>query len=122
MRRLASLALIGVSAWLLFQTMLSLGAFKAPDIVKLLGRELGNPAFFLPAFGGVLGLVGGLIALFGGPGGAMIALIGGVAAAGFSFYGGPPLLDSAGAAWQNPTAISLAMLAVAAVIAILGRD
>lgn len=121
MRRLAALLLIGVSVWLLYQTMWRVGGFQEADIVKLFERELGNPTFFFPAFGGVLGLLGGLVAFFGGPGGAVIALIGGVVAAGFAFYGGPALSAGDWTLWKNPTAISLAMLAMGGGVAILGR-
>ena len=121
MRRFASLLLIGVSAWLLYETMWRVGGFQESDIFKLFQRELGSPTFFFPAFGGVLGLLGGIIAFAGGPGGAVIALVGGVVAAGFAFYGGPSLLAGDGLVGKNPTIISLAMLAMGGAVAILGR-
>jgi hypothetical protein len=121
MRRLASLVLIGVSLWLLYQTMWRVGGFQEADIVRLFEREIGHPTFFFPAFGGVLGLLGGLVAFFGGPGGAVIALIGGVVAAGFGLYGGPALWTGDWYVWKNPTLVSVAMLAIGGMVAILGR-
>lgn len=121
MRRLAGLLLIAISIWLLYQTLWRVGGFQEADILKLFERELGQPTFFFPAFGGVLGLLGGAIALLGGPGGAVIALIGGVVATGFGFYGGPPLWAGDALVWKNPTAISLVMLILSGAVAILGR-
>lgn len=120
MRRIAALLLIATSGWLLYQTMGHFVGLSPSALYENFARELGNPAFLLPALGGTLGLAGGLIAFFGGPGGAAIAMIGGIAVAGFAFT----LHQSFEIAriWENEAAVGITMLILAGLTALLGRN
>jgi hypothetical protein len=120
MRRIAALLLIATSGWLLYQTMGHFVGLSPSALYENFARELGNPGFLLPALGGTLGLAGGLIAFFGGPGGAAIAMIGGVAIAGFAFT----LNQSFDVMriWENEAAVGIAILVLAAFTALLGRN
>ena len=84
LRRIVALLLIASSGWLLYQTadnyLGGIGSLLSDRAV----HQLSQTAFVVPAIGGALGLMGGLIVFFGGPGGAALAMLGGVAAAGFA--------------------------------------
>ena len=75
LRRVVALLLIASSGWLLYQTandyLGGIGYLLSDRAV----RQLGQAGFVAPAIGGALGLMGGLIVFFGGPGGAAIAML-----------------------------------------------
>jgi hypothetical protein len=122
MRRLAALLLIAASAWMLWLIAMRFGGLAEQTIVQLLEHELGNPDFLLPTFGAVLGFCGGVIALVGGVGGAAIAMIGGVIATGFAVYVGMPFWTGDWRVWNNEAAVAAALLGLAGLTAIMGRD
>jgi hypothetical protein len=121
MRRIAAVLLIATSAWLLYQTREHLGGAASEQFVDRVMASLGDMNFLLPALGGALGLVGGLLVLFGGVGGAAISLIGGMVAAGFAVYAGKPFWTADSPIWLSEAAIGIVMLALAGIAAILGR-
>lgn len=120
MRRIAALLLIATSGWLLYQTAGHFVGLSLEDVAENFGRELGNPDFLAPALGGTLGLIGGLIAFFGGPGGAAIAMIGGMAIAGFALTLNPSF--EIARLWENEAAVGIAILVLAGLTALLGRN
>jgi hypothetical protein len=83
-------------------------------------QQLGQPGFLVPAVGGVLGLFGGLIVFFGGPGGAAIAMLGGVAAAGFAISLKQSLDFTR--IWENELAVGVTILVLAGLTAVMGRN
>ena len=121
MRRLAAILLILTSGWLLYQSSEHFAAVGQLNFEQLI-RQSGNLNFMLPAAGGLLGLLGGLIVLFGGVGGAVLAMIGGVVAAGFAIYIGKPLWSGDWQIWNNEATVGLVMLILAGLAAVLGRD
>lgn len=121
MRRLIALLLVASSGWLLFRTGVAFVDFERIDTGHVLDLAM-NLNFIVPAFGGVLVLVGGLIVLVGGVGGAMLAIIGGAAAAGFGFYLEQPVWNGSFRFWENDLQLGVAMLVLAAIASILGRD
>ena len=122
MRRVAALALIAVSAWLIYHTCLPRLGADLSVMLERLSQAGAEPRFLLPAVGGFLGMTGGFIALFGGPGGASVAMIGGVVAAGFSFYAGQPLHVTGMRVWENDALVSLTLLFLAGAAAVMARD
>ena len=121
MRRIAAVLLIATSAWLLYQTREQLAGPVDAQLLDRLMDSFGNINFLLPAIGGALGLIGGLLVLFGGVGGAAISMIGGMVAAGFAVYAGKPFWTADSAVWYSEAAIGVVMLALAGTAAILGR-
>jgi hypothetical protein len=121
MRRLAALLLIATAGWMLYQTVGNFGDFTKDSLAEIVERELDNPNFLVPLAGSVLGLAGGLVAVFGGVGGAAIAMIGGVLATGFAVYAGQPDLSGEWRIWENPVFVGIAMLLLAGLVALLGR-
>ena len=121
MRRIAAVLLIATSAWLLYQTREHLGGAADAQLLDRVMASLGNLNFILPAVGSVLGLLGGMLVLLGGPAGAAISMIGGLVAAGFAVYAGRPFWTSESAIWYSEAAIGVVMLALAGTAAILGR-
>jgi hypothetical protein len=122
-RRLAALLLIASSGWLLYQTTEHFVGLSQIGLADRLIGALGEMKFLLPSVGGLLGLLGGLIVFFGGVGGAAIAIIGGLVAAGFSIYVGQSFIPAAGQdVWRNEALVGLAILLLAGVAAIMGRD
>lgn len=122
LRRVAALLLIASSGWLLYQTT---DHFIGAEMTGLSDRffsKLSDVNFILPAIGGVLGLLGGLIVLFGGVGGAALALVGGVIAAGFSLYIGKSFWTGSLDIWNNEAVVGLAILILAGLAALMGRD
>lgn len=119
MRRIFALMLIATSGWMLYRTANEwLGG-----VDHLLGPKaaalLDEPAFMFPIAGSALGLLGGLTAFFGGPGGAIIALIGGVAVAGFALnLDGTMELDHF---WDNQLAVGVVIAMLAALAASMSR-
>jgi hypothetical protein len=122
MRRLAALLLIAAAGWMLWQLAGRFGGLTERSIVEMLERELGNPSFLLPALGGVLAFCGGVIALLGGVGGAAIAIIGGVITVGFAVYVGQPFWTGDWHVWNSEAMVGAAILVLAGLTAILGRD
>jgi hypothetical protein len=123
MRRIAALLLIASSGWLLYQTTQHIGGVSQISLSDRFLLELGNMNFLLPAIGGLLGVLGGLIVFFGGVGGAAIAIMGGVLAAGFSLYVGKSLIPAEGTEiWQNEAIVGLAILILAGLAALMGRE
>lgn len=119
-RRIAALLLVATSGWLLYQAVIQhLGGIDYV-LSDRLAHHLSDMSFLVPAVGGVLGLMGGLIIFFGGPGGAAIAMIGGVAVAGFAmtlkqqFH----LLRF----WENELAVGASILILAGITAVIGRN
>jgi hypothetical protein len=120
LRRVVALLLIASSGWLLYQAANDyLGGIDF-ILSERLVQQLGQPRFLLPAIGGTLGLVGGLIVFFGGPGGAAIAMIGGVAVAGFAVS----LKQSFDITrfWENELAVGVTILVLAGLTAVMGRN
>lgn len=122
MRRIAALLLIASSGWLLYQTTEQFVGLAQFGVLERLVHQIGNAKFILPAIGGLLGLLGGLIAFFGGVGGAAIALIGGLVAAGFSFYIGSSVIPSGVDIWKNEGFVGLVILGLAGITAVMGRN
>src|SRR5262245_9644271 len=119
-RRIAALLLVATSGWLIYQTAIGkLGGLNYVLSERLV-HQLSDTSFLLPMIGGLLGLMGGLIIFFGGPGGAAIAMIGGVAVAGFAvtlkqqFH----LLRF----WENELAVGATILVLAGITAVIGRN
>jgi hypothetical protein len=108
-RRIAALLLIATSAWLLYQATES---FIGPHgrISADLHLVISNPRVWAPMAGGLLGLLGGLMAFFGGGGGGAVALIGALIAAMFSLTiaGGRPAKI-----WEDEGVVGLTMLVLA---------
>ncbi len=121
MRRLAALLLIATSAWLLYQVIQEFIGMSNLALDARFMRQLGNINFLVPAVGAVLGLLGGLVAFFGGVGGAALAMCGGVVAAGFFLYAGDPFWSGDWKVWKNEAAVGLAILILSGVAAIMGR-
>ena len=88
LRRVVALLLIASSGWLLYQTANTYLGGIGYLLSERAVHQLSQTGFIVPAIGGALGLFGGLIVFFGGPGGAAIAMLGGVAAAGFAAAAG----------------------------------
>jgi hypothetical protein len=123
LRRIAALLLIASSGWLLYQTTEHFVGLTGAGLTDRLLGALSEMKFLLPAIGGLLGLLGGLIVFFGGVGGAAIAIIGGLVAAGFSIYVGQSFIPAAGTdIWKNEALVGLSILILAGVAAIMGRD
>jgi hypothetical protein len=123
MRRIAALLLIASSGWLLYQTTEQFVGLAQFGLLDRFVQQIGNAKFLLPAIGGLLGLLGGLIVFFGGVGGAAIAIVGGMVAAGFSLYIGQSILPPAGTTiWQSEAFVGLAILLIAGIAALMGRD
>jgi hypothetical protein len=121
MRRLAALLVMAAAGWLLVRTTSQfLGLTELGDMDKLLPLAA-NPDFVVPVIGGLFGLAGGTIVLFGGVGGAMLAIVGGVVAAGFAIYLEKPFWTG-WQVWENDIAVGLGLLILAGLTAILGRD
>jgi len=116
------LLLIATSAWMLYQLAWRHHGFDEIGLVEMLRREFDNPSFAFPAIGAMLVFLGGFIAFVGGVGGAAIAMIGGVVAAGFAMYVGGPVWTGDWRLWENQTLLSIAMLSLAGLTAILGRN
>ena len=121
MRRIAAVLLIATSAWLLYQSREPLLGPGDGDLIARFMEHVGDINFILPVVGGVLGLLGGLLVLFGGPAGAAIAMVGGMVAAGFAVYAGKPFWTADSSIWYSEAAIGVVMLALAGTAAILGR-
>lgn len=121
MRRIAAVLLIATSAWLLYQSREPLLGPGDGDLVSRFMAHLGDINFILPVAGGVLGLLGGLLVLFGGPAGAAISMVGGMVAAGFAVYAGKPFWTADSSIWTSEAAIGVVMLILAGAAAILGR-
>ena len=123
MRRIAALLLIASSGWLLYQTTEQFVGLAQVGMLDRFIQQIGNVKFLLPAIGGLLGLLGGLVVFFGGVGGAAIAIMGGMVAAGFALYIGQSLLPPAGTAiWQSEAFVGLVILLLAGATALMGRD
>src|SRR5262245_14791049 len=105
MRRIAAVLLIATSAWLLYQSREPL--LGDQDLMARVMSHIGDINFTLPVLGGVLGLLGGLLVLFGGPAGAAIAMIGGMVAAGFAVYAGKPFWTPQSPIWYSEAAIGV---------------
>jgi hypothetical protein len=121
MRRLAALLIMAVAGWVLVRTTGQfVGLTELGDVDRLVPL-LSNPDFVVPIIGGLFGLVGGVIVLLGGVGGAMLAMVGGVVAAGFAFYLERPFWTG-WEVWENEVAVGLGLLLVAGIAAITGRD
>lgn len=120
LRRIAALLLIASSGWLLYQTANHYLGGIDYILSERMVQQLGQPKFLVPAIGGALGLFGGLIVFFGGPGGAAIAMIGGVAAAGFAMTV-KQHFDIA-RFWENELAVGVTILVLAGITAITGRN
>jgi hypothetical protein len=120
LRRVVALLLIASSGWLLFQVANDYLGGIDYILSERLAQQLGQPRFLLPAIGGALGLFGGLIIFFGGPGGAAIAMIGGVAVAGFAMSVREQLNISR--FWENELGVGVTILVLAGVTAIMGRN
>ena len=122
MRRLAALLIMAAAGWLLVRTTSQfIGLTELADVDKLLPLAT-NANFVVPVIGGLFGLVGGVIVLFGGVGGAMLALVGGVVAAGFPIYLEKPYWTGDWRLWDNDVAVGLGLLLLAGIAAITGRD
>lgn len=121
MRRIAAVLLIAASAWLLYQSREPLLGPGDQDLMARVMAHVGDINFALPVLGGLLGLVGGLLVLFGGPAGAAISMLGGMVAAGFAVYAGKPFWTPQSPIWYSEAAIGVVMLALAGTAAILGR-
>ena len=122
MRRLAALLIMAAAGWLLVRTTSQfIGLSELGDMDKLLPLA-SNPDFVVPVIGGLFGLVGGVIVLFGGVGGAMLAIVGGVVAAGFAIYLEKPVWTGDWRLWENDIAVGLGLLLLAGIAAITGRD
>ena len=121
MRRLTALVLIAASLWLIFHTChVLLGADFSAMIAHLPPRA-GDPAFLFPVGGGLLGAIGGLIILFGGPGGAALAMLGGVIATGFASYADQPFAVPGMRVWDSDALVSLTLLFLASCAAVMAR-
>jgi hypothetical protein len=121
MRRLAALLIMAAAGWVLVRTTGHfIGLSELGDVDRLVPL-LSNPDFVVPVIGGLFGLAGGVIVLFGGVGGAMLAMVGGVVAAGFAFYLEKPFWTG-WHVWENDILVSLGLLLLAGLTAILGRD
>lgn len=120
MRRLIALLLIAASGWLLYQTSEVFIGSTSQSMSADLWRTLSNPRVILPLAGGFMGLLGGLIAFFGGAGGAAIAMIGGLVAAGVSLYLGASF--SGREIWNNEAVVGIVILVLSGVAALIGRD
>lgn len=120
LRRIVALLLIASSGWLLYETadnyLGGIGYLLSDRAV----HQLGQTGFLVPAIGGVLGLMGGLIVFFGGPGGAALAMLGGVAAAGFA-VSMKQTLDFT-RPLESELAVGAAILILAGLTAIMGRN
>ncbi len=121
MRRVAGLFLIATSLWLIYSTCLTRLGADPSAMLAALPQAPGDPRALLPAAGGLLGVIGGLIILCGGPGGAASAMIGGVLAAGFAFYADPPIHVSDMRVWESDTLVSLTLLFLAGAAAVMAR-
>jgi hypothetical protein len=119
MRRLFALMLIATSGWLLYRTSND----YVGGVEQLLSRDLAfyldEPRFLFPFVGSAMGLLGGLTAFFGGPGGAMLALGGGVSVAGFALSF-DETMDLAHI-WDDQLAVGVLMLMLAAMAASITR-
>jgi len=122
LRRVAALLLIATSGWLLYQTTEHFIGIEIEGLTDRFVKKIGDVNFVLPAIGGVLGLLGGLVVLFGGVGGAALALVGGVIAAGFSLYIGKSFWTGSLDIWNNEAVVGLTILILAALAALMGRD
>ena len=120
LRRVVALLLIASSGWLLYQAAHDYLGGIDYLLSERAVHQLGQTGFVVPAIGGVLGLLGGLIIVFGGPGGAAIAMLGGVAAAGFAMSLKQPFDVSR--FWENELAVGIAILVLAALTAVMGRN
>ncbi len=120
LRRVVALLLIASSGWLLYQTandyLGGIGYLLSDRAV----HQLGQAGFVAPAIGGALGLLGGLIVFFGGPGGAALAMLGGVAAAGFAISLRQTIDFTR--FWENELAVGVTILVLAGVTAVMGRN
>ena len=120
LRRIVALLLIASSGWLLYQTadnyLGGIGYLLSDRMV----HQLSQTGFVVPAIGAALGLMGGLLVFFGGPGGAALAMLGGVAAAGFA-VSMKQSIDFTHP-WENELAVGAAILVLAGLTAIMGRD
>ena len=121
MRRVAGLFLIATALWLIYLSCLPRLGHDPSAILAALPRALGDPRTLLPAAGGLLGVIGGLIIVCGGPGGAASAMIGGVLASGFAFYADPPIHVSHLRVWESDTLVSLTLLFLAGAAAVMAR-
>jgi hypothetical protein len=119
MRRLFALMLIATSGWLFYRTAnLHLGGVDhllSPNI----SIYFDEPNFMFPAIGSALGMLGGLLAFFGGPGGATLALLGGVSVAGFALNFDETLELSH--FWDNQLSVGVVILMLAAMAASITR-
>ena len=122
LRRVAALLLIATSGWLLYQTTEHFVGIGMEGLTDRLLKKIGDVDFVLPSVGGVLGLLGGLVVLFGGVGGAALALVGGVIAAGFSLYVGKAFWTGSLDIWNNEAIVGLTILILAGLAALMGRD
>jgi hypothetical protein len=121
MRRLAALLIIAAAGWLLVRTTGQfIGLTELGDMDKLLPLA-SNPDFVVPVIGGLFGLAGGVIVLFGGVGGAMLAMVGGVVAAGFAIYLEKPFWTGDWRLWENDIMVGFGLLFLAGLAAILSR-
>ena len=120
MRRLFAIMLIATSGWLLYQTAIrQLGGIEHLFSGDLLAHR-NDMAFMMPALGGVMGLLGGLLVFFNGPGGAAVAMIGGLAVASFTLtleqtFDIDHILD-------NELVVGVTMLMLAAMTASINRE
>ncbi len=122
LRRITALLLVASSAWLLYQTTHNLFDASRGAFIEQLRDAVSEWRILVPAIGGVLGLIGGLLVLFGGVGGAFMALVGGAVAAGFALYIGQSFWTGRADVWNNEATVGLAILILAGLAAIMGRD
>lgn len=119
MRRLFALMLIATSGWLLYRTanvhLGGMGHLLSPQLT----RHLNDLKVLMPLIGSMLGLLGGLTAFFGGPGGATLALAGGVAVAGFALSFDETL--ELNHFWDNQLSVGVVILMLAAMAASISR-
>ena len=121
MRRLTALVLFAVSLWLIDHTChVVLGADVSAMVAHLPSRA-GDPSFLFPVGGGLFGAIGGLIILFGGPGGAALAMLGGVIATGYAFYADQPFAVPGMRVWESDVLVSLALLFLGSCAAVMAR-
>ncbi|MEZ5937869.1 MAG: hypothetical protein R3C52_06570 [Hyphomonadaceae bacterium] len=120
-RLVASFILVLASVWLLFLTVEPVWGGPLEGAIGRLGEAADSPAFMAPLFGGLCGLLGGIVLLYGGIGGSAAGILGGGAALGYALYAGHTVPNTLTALARSDLVVGGVIAAFALIAAFSGR-